>query len=511
MQVLRSSLTLGPALVLTLGLGPAPGPAHPVATLEIGTVDLEAGFTSFTDSFDTTHAHRVTDTVSGGSGSSAYSATMTARDDLEAATDADGFLTQFAARLATTSTGSQQALADFSGDSAAAVAQVSFDVASPMALQLGGRLSGAGSASGAAAYPPGGTAYLSLSGVSLSYSFIAQAAGGPAYPAGTPDLMLDETLELQPGTYLLVVAATAGGVIGRGAASYTARGLAEVEVDFVDCQNEFTSGPDAIVGTPGDDVLCGGGGDDEIDGKGGNDHLLGGGGTDAILGGAGNDRIDAGPGDDTDVLGGDGNDTLQGGLGDDGDVGLGAPGGVVITFDGGPGSDVVLGEEGNDTLTGGPGGDRRLDGGPGGDLIFGQAGDDDLVGGTGRDSLDGGRGDDDLDGGSGDEILVGGTAPGLDGGPGADVLLGGAGDDFMVAGPGADDLRGEAGSDKLRGDADADRLVGGTQKDVMNGGDGPDVLVARDGARDDVIGGPARDTARVDAHDVLTGVEVLLG
>ena len=60
----------------------------------------------------------------------------------------------------------------------------------------------------------------------------------------------------------------------------------------------------------------------------------------------------------------------------------------------------------------------------------------------------------------------------------------------------------------MRGGADEDVLVGGPGRDALGGGSGRDLLNSRDGIRDDVQGGPGRDTGRVDPIDTVSGVEV---
>ncbi len=337
-------------------------------------------------------------------------------------------------------------------------------------------------------------------------TFVVQAPGSTSCFAGQRKGMLDEEVELGPGTYTLMTKVVGGASIPPGGGSGSGRGTVDLDVRFLTCDNEFTDGSDGIVGTPGDDILCGGEGDDDISGMGGNDRIYGGPGNDAINGGPGNDKIEAGDDDDVDVYGGDGDDVMDGGRGHDGEL----DGSMVGTFDGGPGSDTLSGGDGVDILDGGDGGDT-LYGGPSADFLFGGAGPDDLFGEAGSDTLIGEGQNDDLDGGPGDEVDSGApNEPSMLGGPGDDVLLGGPGDDFMGGGDGADELRGEDGSDKLRGDDGADYLVGGGRKDVLNGGYGTDTLMAKDGVSDDVLGGPDADEAKVDNSDVVSGVETFL-
>ena len=319
---------------------------------------------------------------------------------------------------------------------------------------------------------------------------------------GTFDSSVDETLELAAGSYLIVGRAEGSADLRRGEGSESASGTFDIDVELWTCDNEYTAGPDLVSGTPRDDVLCGGGGDDDIFGLGGKDRILGGDGNDTIEGGPGDDIIDAGPGGDRVVDGGDGDDTIDGGPGNDGRF---VPSGM--SFTGGAGNDVLIGGDGIDSMSGGPGADR-LHGGPDTDFLNGDGGDDELYGEGGDDSLYAGRGDDYVEGGPGDEVADRGRLTGISGGPGDDVLDGGPGDDLMEGGDGEDLMGGESGADKLRGGADDDVLVGGPGRDALGGGSGRDLLNSRDGIRDDVQGGPGRDTGRVDPIDTVSGVEV---
>lgn len=80
----------------------------------------------------------------------------------------------------------------------------------------------------------------------------------------------------------------------------------------------------------------------------------------------------------------------------------------------------------------------------------------------------------------------------------ADVIDAGAGNDSIAGLDGADRVLGGTGNDTLRGDAGRDILLGGAGNDVLN---------ARDGTRDVVDGGAGKDTAIVDALDVVKRVE----
>ena len=135
----------------------------------------------------------------------------------------------------------------------------------------------------------------------------------------------------------------------------------------------------------------------------------------------------------------------------------------------GPGGSLVALAE--CTVVGTPGPDRIL-GSRGNDVICGLGGNDVVVGGGGRDLVDGANGADRLGGGGGGDLLLGLR--------GNDRLSGGAGRDGLGGGAGADVLRGGRGADRISGRLGADRIY------------------ARDGRRDSVVGGPGRDTARVD-------------
>jgi Ca2+-binding RTX toxin-like protein len=280
------------------------------------------------------------------------------------------------------------------------------------------------------------------------------------------------------------------------------------------CPNTFTAQDDEITGTPGDDVLCGGDGNDTINGLGGDDILFGGAGEDTLSGRAGNDVLFGGDNADQ-IDGGADHDVIHAGAGDDA-----GSGGVA----GGAGNDLIFGDAGDDFIVGGsldtctdplpPGAsdDDTIHGGAGSDTIGGCAGDDTILGEAGSDgSLTGNDGNDSIDGGPGDEVTPGNQSA-IDGGAGQDSLHGGPGDDFIAGGDGHDEIFGEQGSDKLRGEGGPDILVGDDasgqpRQDVLTGGAGGDTLLARDGKRDLVHGGPGSDNARVDAVDVVDGVE----
>ena len=135
-------------------------------------------------------------------------------------------------------------------------------------------------------------------------------------------------------------------------------------------------------------------------------------------------------------------------------------------------------------------------------------------------------------GGSGDDSLEGNQGYGdrLYGGPGDDWVTGEAthkmydessyafGDDLLVGGPGNDHLRGRRGADTLlggggadiaKGGPGADRIAGGPGHDTLSGQQGRDRLFSADGVTDTLFGGLGHDSARIDVHDVLQGIEHL--
>lgn len=90
-------------------------------------------------------------------------------------------------------------------------------------------------------------------------------------------------------------------------------------------------------------------------------------------------------------------------------------------------------------------------------------------------------------------------------------FVGTARNDTLEGSPFLDFLAGLRGDDVLRGLGGRDQLSGGTGRDRLEGGEGVDMINARDGRRDVVIGGPGKDSARIDRGlDRVTGVERLL-
>ena len=90
-------------------------------------------------------------------------------------------------------------------------------------------------------------------------------------------------------------------------------------------------------------------------------------------------------------------------------------------------------------------------------------------------------------------------------------FVGTARDDRLRGSPFLDFLVGLRGDDVLRGLGGRDTLTGGAGRDRLDGGEGADTIIAKDGRRDVVIGGPGKDSARIDRGlDRVTGVERLL-
>jgi hemolysin type calcium-binding protein/WD40 repeat protein len=90
-----------------------------------------------------------------------------------------------------------------------------------------------------------------------------------------------------------------------------------------------------------------------------------------------------------------------------------------------------------------------------------------------------------------------------------DRLNGGAGPDTIHGGAGNDQISGGAGDDKLYGDAGNDTITGGAGKDTISGGSGNDTIQARDGETDTIDCGSGKDTAVVDATDIVKGCETV--
>jgi metallophosphoesterase (TIGR03767 family) len=125
----------------------------------------------------------------------------------------------------------------------------------------------------------------------------------------------------------------------------------------------------------------------------------------------------------------------------------------------------------------------------------------------------------------------GGGEPGLgcggdvNGTRGKDRLIGTPRDDRIFGRGGKDRIEGLAGNDCIEGNRGRDRLLGGDDNDLIKGGGardvlrpgagtdlaiggrGRDVINSRDGAVDEVVCGKGRDTAKVDANDIVKGCE----
>jgi len=128
-----------------------------------------------------------------------------------------------------------------------------------------------------------------------------------------------------------------------------------------------------------------------------------------------------------------------------------------------------------------------------------------------------------LTGTSGDDVLLG-TPAGetMNGLGGDDVICGGGGDDRLNGGPGFDNLVGGDGDDHLYGQGGCDHLKGGTGNDVLFPGPsgaacagtlvgqgGRDRFVITVAGKNDVFGGPGRDT--LDFRKSPVGMLVDLG
>jgi Ca2+-binding RTX toxin-like protein len=276
-----------------------------------------------------------------------------------------------------------------------------------------------------------------------------------------------------------------------------------------------TAFADTVVsGEDGDDVLevtaeaanrlSGGAGDDVLKAGAGFETLIGGAGADVLNGERISDLGDGGAIVDYE----DGMNPVTAdvdGVADDGEVGEGDNLIGILGIIGGSGDDTLTAAwvwggpgKGNDTLLA----DDTLsvrdvvgfaEGGGGDDVITSTGVDAELHGGWGHDTLTARA--------SRFNNLVGGAR--------SDVLIGSAGGDDLHGGPGSDTLKGRRGGDAVTGGLGDDVLVGGRGHDSLRGGRGRDTIRARDGQRDRMRGGPARDSARIDAAlDRASGVEV---
>ena len=197
------------------------------------------------------------------------------------------------------------------------------------------------------------------------------------------------------------------------------------------------TGDDSLSGGDGPDLITGGDGNDKLDGDGGNDRVVGDRGTDTLSGGDGDDALVWNNGDGTDVMDGDaGADNVEiNGAPTAGDIFTAAPNAgrvlftrtnlVPFTVDFSAEALAVNGGGGDDQLTVSPGLPGLLvtaDGGSGSDSLTGAEEADSLVGGAGNDTLTGGGGSDLLDGQDGDDRLLARDGHG-------DLVRGGTGND----------------------------------------------------------------------------------
>ncbi len=197
------------------------------------------------------------------------------------------------------------------------------------------------------------------------------------------------------------------------------------------------TGDDSLSGGDGPDLITGGDGNDKLDGGDGNDRVVGDRGTDTLSGGDGDDALVWNNGDGTDVMDGDaGADNVEiNGAPTAGDIFTAAPNAgrvlftrtnlVPFTVDFSAEALAVNGGGGDDQFTVSPGLPGLLvtaDGGSGSDSLTGAEEADSLVGGAGNDTLTGGGGSDLLDGQDGDDRLLARDGHG-------DLVRGGTGND----------------------------------------------------------------------------------
>jgi uncharacterized delta-60 repeat protein len=260
-------------------------------------------------------------------------------------------------------------------------------------------------------------------------------------------------------------------------------------------------GNDSIVTGDGADRINCDDGDDTVDAGGGRDLVFGDDGHDSILAGAGDDRVYGEYGRDT-IAGGDGNDNLFGGhtyVIEQGEYTSGNDGDDSIFGD--AGNDRCYGQFGNDSVAGGTGNDNLYGGHtyvieP--HVYNGNDGDDSLSGNAGNDRCYGQMGNDRVAGNGGRDRLFGGESE--------DRIYGGASGDWLYGGDGGDQLFGEGGADRLYADDDESL----DQADTLRGNAGDDVLISRDSSIDHLFGDGGRDSALVDASDLLTSIEIRL-
>jgi Ca2+-binding RTX toxin-like protein len=277
----------------------------------------------------------------------------------------------------------------------------------------------------------------------------------------------------------------------------------------------------------------------------GSDTIVGGPGNEIVLPGQGANTVFGGPGADIVLASGSGPDVVHGGPGLDGVSYQNHASAVSVTLDGNandgsgiegdnimPDVESLEGSPEGDQVRGSPG-PNHLFGGQGNDLLFGLGGNDVLEGGgglvtsafqnDGSDQFSGGQGTDtvredghvgalrlSIDGLPNDRV-VGDQSQGTDniasdvenvvGGPGDDVISGSSANNRLTGGDGKDELSGLLGNDVLVPGPGIDSLVGGGGRDTA----------AFTGAAAAITANLEQGTADGDGHDVLSGMESLLG
>jgi len=234
-----------------------------------------------------------------------------------------------------------------------------------------------------------------------------------------------------------------------------------------------------------------------LDGGVGNDTIVAAFSTDTMIGGEGNDSLS---GIFTQASGADGNDTLNASF-----ANFGGSSVVLISLDGGMGSDQLIGNssagatnfmnggEGNDNILFATTGDRLIGTLGGNDTISYATGvnftnlttPNVITDNLGSNFITGGNGNDSITTGAGDDILFGAPTnlitPGFDGddtlnaGGGNDTLLGGFEDDYLIGGDGNDSLGGGPGADTLIGGSGNDSFYYNNFGESVTVGTGPSI------------------------------------
>jgi Ca2+-binding RTX toxin-like protein len=330
------------------------------------------------------------------------------------------------------------------------------------------------------------------------------------------------------------------GCAAAGTNQATCAGVTRITAALGDADDQFhnnTAIPSRVSGDGGNDIIHGGTGPDALLGEAGIDQLFGHEGDDTLntRGGLA-DLADCGPGNDTLVY--DSLDHVSTTCENTGPTppppGPGTapppPSGAPVIPPAPPGSKDpagfslpngacptrFLGTANGDRIDGTDQGDRMF-GMAGDDVLNALGGDDCLLGMDGKDSLYGAGGADLLYGAAGRDFMSGGAGADrmwgedgsdrMSGGSGHDRMSGGAGRDKMSGGRGNDRLLGGLGRDVLSGAKGNDRLKGGKGRNTYKGGPGRDTILARNGEADKINCGSGRDSARVDAIDVVTNCE----